>query len=188
MEWNTTSKPVPVELDYDGSPVEKDDLPPVNINIQTSAGVDLHGQLSYSHRAQGSGGAYTNGLPTNAGTYDVVVTLPEGPDYQAASSEPITLVVKPIDPIVTAPAAAKPTYNGAAQELVTQGTLKPVAVEDGLEIQFAVNENGSYSTAIPTGTSAGTGYHVWYKVVGLTSNYIEPTLNPAEVSGEEIQL
>ena len=187
LEWDTTSISVPVAVDYDGSPVEKGDLPPVIINIQTSAGVDLHDRLRYSHKAQGNADAYTDGLPTNAGTYDVVVTLPEGPDYQAASSEPITLVVKPIDPIVTAPAAAKPTYNGAAQELVTQGTLKPVAVEDGLEIQFAVNENGSYSTAIPTGTSAGTGYHVWYKVVGLTSNYIEPTLNPAEVSGEEIQ-
>ena len=186
LEWDTTSISVPVAVDYDGSPVEKDDLPPVIINIQTSAGVDLHDRLRYSHKAQGNADAYTDGLPTNAGTYDVVVTLPEGPDYQAASSEAITLVVHPIDPIDTAPAAAEPTYNGAAQELVTRGALKPVAMADGLEIQFAVNENGPYSITIPTGTSAGTNYSVWYKVVGLTGNYIEPAPNPAEVSGVEI--
>jgi methionine-rich copper-binding protein CopC len=185
LEWNTTSKPVPVELDYDGSPVEKDDLPPVNINIQTSAGVDLHGQLSYSHRAQGSGGAYTNGLPTNAGTYDVVVTLPEGPDYQAASSEPITLTVRKISPIATPPAAAKPTYNGTKQELVTPGALKPVAVDDGLEIKFATNENGPYSTTIPTGTDAGN-YQVWY-TVEVTDNYLAIDPDPSEAAGVEIQ-
>ena len=32
-----------------------------------------------------------------------------------------------------------------AQELVTRGALKPVAMADGLEIQFATNENGPYS-------------------------------------------
>ena len=100
MEWDTTSISVPVAVDYDGSPVEKADLPPVIINIQTSAGVDLHDRLKYSHRAQGSSDAYTDGLPTNAGTYDVVVTLPEGPDYQAASSDPITLTINKISPII----------------------------------------------------------------------------------------
>ena len=181
LEWETNG---PVELAYDGSPAEKGDLPGVTINMTSTE--DLHGKLKYSYRAQGSANAYTDGLPTNAGTYDVVVTLPEGDDYQAASSEPITLTVNPIDPIVAAPAAAKPTYNGTAQELVTRGTLEPVAMADGLEIQFSVNENGPYSTIIPTGTSAGTNYSVWYKVVGLTGNYIEPNPNPAEVSGVEI--
>ena len=183
LEWDIVSKPVPVAVDYDGSPVEKDDLPPVIINIQTSAGVDLHDRLKYSHKAQGNGDAYTDGLPTNAGTYDVVVTLPEGPDYQAASSEPITLTVNPIDPIDTAPAAAKPIYNGAAQNLVTAGALEPVAVADGLEIQFAVNENGPYSTEIPKGTNAGD-YQVWYKVE-VTDNYT--AVDPTEITGVEIQ-
>ena len=180
LEWKTTGH---VELDYDGSPVEKGNLPDITINI-TSA-VDLHDQLKYSYKIQGSADAYTDGLPTNAGTYDVVVSLPEGPDYQAASSDSITLKINKISPIITPPAAARPVYNGAAQNLVTAGMLKPVAVADGLEIQFAVNETGSYSAAIPTGTSAGTNYSVWYKVVGLTGNYTE--LNPAKASGVEIQ-
>ena len=187
LEWDITSNPVPVELDYNGSPVEKDDLPPVNINIQTSAGVDLHDQLRYSHRAQGSGDAYTDGLPTNAGTYDVVVTLPEGADYQAASSEPITLIINKIDPIVTPPAAARPTYNGTKQNLVTEGTLDPVAKRDGLEIKFATEENGTYSTAIPTGTNAGA-YQVWYTVevpAAVAGNY--NAITPTEIVGVEIQ-
>ena len=187
LEWDITSNPVPVELDYNGSPVEKDDLPPVIINIQTSAGVDLHDQLRYSHRAQGSGDAYTGGLPTNAGTYDVVVTLPEGPDYQAASSEPITLTVRKIDPVDPAPVAVRPVYNGTVQELVTAGTLKPVAVDDGLEIKFATNENGPYDTAIPTGTNAGA-YRVWYTVevpAAVAGNY--NAITPTEVPDVEIQ-
>ncbi len=187
LEWDITSKPVPVTVDYDGSPVEKDDLPPVIINIQTSAGVDLHDQLRYSHRAQGSGDAYTDGLPTDAGTYDVVVTLPEGPDYQAASSEPITLTINKIDPVDPAPVAVRPVYNGTVQEPVTAGTLKPVAVDDGLEIKFATNENGPYDTAIPTGTNAGA-YRVWYTVevpAAVAGNY--NAITPTEVPGVEIQ-
>ena len=184
LQWNDTSVvPVP----YTGSPVTKDQLPGVTINITTASGVDLHDQLKYSYKAQGSGNAYTVGLPTNAGTYDIVVTLPEGPDYQAASSEAITLEINPIDPIVTAPAAASLTYNGSTQELITAGVLDPAAVADGLEIQFSVNESGPYSTAIPTGTNAGTSYSVWYKVVGLTGNYIGPNPNPVKIDGVEIR-
>jgi methionine-rich copper-binding protein CopC len=183
LEWDTTSISVPVAVDYDGSPVEKADLPPVIINIQTSAGVDLHDRLKYSHRAQGSSDAYTDGLPTNAGTYDVVVTLPEGPDYQAASSDPITLTINKISPIIMPPAAAKPVYNGAEQELVTAGTLDPAAIADSLEIKFATNENGPYSTEIPKGTNAGD-YQVWYKVE-VTDNYT--AVDPTEITGVEIQ-
>ena len=184
LQWNDTSV---VSVPYTGSPVTKDQLPGVAINITTASGVDLHDQLQYSYKAQGSGNAYTVGLPTNAGTYDIVVTLPEGPDYQAASSEAITLEINPIDPIVTAPAAASLTYNGSTQELITAGVLDPAAVADGLEIQFSVNESGPYSPAIPTGTNAGTSYSVWYKVVGLTSNYNTPNPNPAQVDGVKIQ-
>ena len=183
LQWETTD---PVAVDYTGSAVTRDKLPGVQINITSSQ--DLSQYLQYSYR-QGDA-AYTDGLPTNAGTYEVVVTLPEEPvnlpDYQAASSEPITLTVKPIDPIVAAPAPATPTYNGAAQELVTAGTLNPVAVADGLEIQFATSESGPFSTDIPTGTDAGDSYRVWYRVTGLTGNYITPSPNPAQVSDVKI--
>ena len=180
LEWNTTAKPVPVEVDYDGQPVEAGDLPPVNINIK--APEDLHEFLQYSHKKPGDAD-YTDGLPTNAGTYDVIVSLPEMQNFEAAVSDPITLTIRKISPIVTAPAATTPVYNGTAQELVTAGTLDPVAVADGLEIKFATSENGSYNTTIPTGTNAGT-YSVWYKVE-VTDNYT--AVGPTEVTDVKIQ-
>ena len=191
LVWDTSVMPAPVEVDYDGEPVEAStpaqtgDLPPVKINILSTED-NLQQYLQYSYKKQGDAG-YTDGLPTNAGTYDVIVSLPEMQNFEAAVSAPITLTINQIRPIVTAPKAAKPVYNGTAQNLVTAGTLDPVAKRDGLEIQFSENENGPYSTAIPTGTSAGTGYSVWYKVVGLTGNYIGPNPNPAEVSDVAIQ-
>ncbi len=185
LEWDTTSVSVPVTVPYTGSPVTKDQLPNVTINITTASGVDLQNLLRYSHKVQGDS-AYTTGLPTNAGTYDVVVSIPEGTDYQAASSEPITLEIMPIDPIATPPAAAKPIYNRNPQALVTAGELTPVAVRDGLKIQFATSETGPYSDTIPTGIDAGDSYTVWYQVTGLTDNYIAPDPNPAQVADVKI--
>ena len=95
-------------------------------------------------------------------------------------------MVNPIDPITTPPAATKPVYNGAVQALVTSGELAPVAVRDGLKIQFADNENGPWSIDIPTGLKAGE-YTVWYQVTDLTGNYIRPNKNPEEITDVKIQ-
>ncbi len=182
LQWDTPDISVPVTVDYDGSQVESTDLPPVEINITSAE--DLHHLLQYSFKKAGDT-AYTNGLPTNAGTYHVVVSLPAGPDYQAASSEPVTLVIEKISPIATAPAAAKLTYNRAAQALVTPGTLVPAAVRDNLEIKFATSADGSFSSTIPTGTDAGE-YHVWY-TVEVTDNYLAITPDPTEIADVKIQ-
>lgn len=181
LAWSASSKAV----DYDGEPVEAGDLPDVIISGVSDEGA-LRGELQYSYRRDGSAEDYTGGLPTDAGTYQVIVSLPETESHYAMVSEPITLTVKPIAPVKTAPAAVQLTYNGAAQALVTAGELKPVAVKDGLKIQFATEEHGDYSDTIPTGTNAGD-YTVWYRVAGLTGNYIEPNPNPAEISDVEIQ-
>ena len=53
-------------------------------------------------------------------------------------------------------------FNGIAQALVTSGTLRDVAVRDGVVIKFSTEENGPYDTTIPTGTNAGD-YTVWYQ-------------------------
>ena len=180
LEWDLSSKPVPVELDYDGDPVEAGDLPAVIINIKSDED-DLSGYLQYSYKKPGDS-SYTDGLPTNAGTYEVIVSLPEMQNFEAAVSGPITLNIRKISPIATDPAAAKPVYNGIAQELVTAGALKDVAVKDGLEIKFATSENGSYSATIPTGTDAGE-YDVWY-TVEVTDNYL--AVGPTKITGVEI--
>ena len=181
LSWDTAAKPVPVAVDYDGEPVEASDLPPVIINIESEVD-DLQEFLQYSHKKQGDAD-YTDGLPTNAGTYDVIVSLPEMQNFEAAVSDPLTLTIRKISPIITPPAAAKPVYNGAEQELVTAGTLDPAAIADSLEIKFATNENGPYSTDIPKGTNAGD-YQVWYKVE-VTDNYT--AVDPTEITDVEIQ-
>ena len=184
LEWDTVAKPVPVTLPYDGDPVEASELPPVTINIKSD--VDLHQYLQYSYKAQGDS-AYTDGLPTNAGTYDVVVSLPEKPvdvpDYEAASSEPITLIINKISPILTPPAAIELTFDRTEQTLVTAGALHSAAARDGVVIKFAIGQNGAYSTAIPTGINAGE-YDVWYQTEE-TENFL--AVGPLKISGVEIQ-
>ena len=162
LEWDTVTKPAPITVNYDGEPVEKSDLPQVKINIQSTID-NLQEYLQYSHKKAGDPDtAYTDGLPTNAGTYDVIVSLPEMPNFEAAVSAPITLTVQKISPIDTAPEATQPVFNGIAQALVTSGTLRDVAVRDGVVIKFSTEENGPYDTTIPTGTNAGD-YTVWYQ-------------------------
>ena len=177
LEWAVTG---PVTVPYTGSPVTKDQLP---VKIEGTKGTDLSAKLAaylqYSYQEQGST-TYIDGLPTNAGTYNVMVTLPERPgEYYAAASDPITLVISKISPIVTAPSALTLTYNGSPQELVSAGTLHSAAARDGVEIQYATQEQGPYSTSIPTGLDAGN-YNVWYQTAE-TDNY--EAVGPTKVSG-----
>ena len=187
LTWDTSVKPVPVEVDYDGEPVEASspgrtgDLPPVSINIKSTED-NLQDYLQYSFKKAGDSG-YTDGLPKDAGTYDVIVSLPEMQNYEAAVSEPITLVIRQINPIVTPPAAAKLVYNGAAQELVTAGTLAPAAARDNLKIKFAASAGGPFSETIPTEVNAGD-YEVWY-TVEVTNNYLPVT--PVKINDVKIE-
>lgn len=163
LSWDTTAKPVPIVLDYDGSSVGTTELPPVKINIKDQ-NKDLHEFLQYSYQKQGDS-IWTSGLPTNAGTYDVKVSLPEMQNFKGAESTPIKLTINKSTPIATAPAATQPVFNRSEQELVTAGALKPAAVIDGVKILFATSQSGPYSETIPMGTSAGN-YTVWYKTEG----------------------
>ncbi len=62
-----------------------------------------------------------------------------------------------------APTARNLTYNGSAQDLVTEG------IAEGGKMHYALGNateaTEQYTTSIPTATNAGT-YYVWYKVVG----------------------
>ena len=75
-------------------------------------------------------------------------------------------------------------YNGNEQVLVKAGS---VGAEYG-EIQYRLGTSGSFSTAIPTATDAGT-YTVYYKVVGAegyndtTAKSIEVTISPVKIKG-----
>ena len=99
--------------------------------------------------------AYTNN--TNAGT--AAMTITGIGNYQGVVSKNFT--INKVAPTVTAPIANRElVYNGAAQSLITAGTVI------GGTMQYSLsNANGNYTTAVPTATNAGS-YTVWYRVVG----------------------
>lgn len=61
-------------------------------------------------------------------------------------------------PLVVAPTAKELTYSGSAQSLINEGSTS------GGTMQYKLGD-GSWSTAVPTATNAGT-YTVWYRVQG----------------------
>ena len=96
---------------------------------------------------------------TNAGTAMVIVTNANGGNYIVNGTA--TFVIGK----GTASAAEAPQgltnlpYNATAQELIQAGSAS------GGTMVYSLEQNGEYSTAIPTGTAVGT-YTVWYKVKG----------------------
>ena len=129
------------EQDYTGSAIEPSVIVTVNGTVLTK-GTD------YTM-------AYTNN--TNAGT--AAMTITGIGNYQGVVSKNFT--INKVAPTVTAPIANRElVYNGAAQSLITAGTVI------GGTMQYSLsNANGNYTTAVPTATNAGS-YTVWYRVVG----------------------
>ena len=173
LSWDDTS----LTKDYNGEPVKETDLPAVHITARESD--DLSGLLQYSYRKTGDED-FTPGLPTNAGTYEIKASLPQQETYRAAETDPcLTLTIKPLPALVTAPTAISLTYNGAAQQLVTAGETR-----GGMVIEFAQAQNGPYSTDIPTAVTAGN-YDVWYRV---TENENYTGRSATKVSSVRIEL
>ena len=98
-------------------------------------------------------------------------------------SEDITVTVNKVAPTYTAPTAkTNLSYTGLAQDLVEAGST-----EHG-RIEYSLEENGTYSTDIPTGTNAGT-YTVWYKVVGDNNhNDVAPQRLTVEIAKCKISI
>lgn len=164
IAWTDVTRSV----NYDRSAVESGDLPAITFN-GGAMDASTRAELDFFYRETGET-EFTPGLPTNAGTYEIKASLPEKDGaYKATETESLlTLTIKRIDAGITVPAAAVPTYNREAQNLVTGGSAGAAADEDGV-ILFKLGENGSYSENIPTGVNAGD-YRVWYKMEA-TENY-----------------
>lgn len=107
---------------------------------------------------------YTQQAPTDAGTYDVRVRVEADATHHEAVSEPVTFTIAKVDATVeTAPIAAENlTYD--KDDMFTLINAEHASVTGG-ELQYALGEDGIYSTSLPTVTEAGT-YSVYYKVVG----------------------
>ena len=133
-----------------------------------------------------AGGKYTKDYSFDTiGEYTIYFTATKD-GYSVQSAEKKLTVTKATIPasVITAPAANALTYNGNEQVLVKAGS---VGAEYG-EMQYRLGTSGSFSTAIPTATDAGT-YTVYYKVVGAegyndtTAKSIEVTISPVKIKG-----
>ena len=129
--------------------------------------------------------SYSNNV--NVGTNaTVTITDKEGGNYTVSGST--TFQITKVKATVTkAPTANTLTYTGQPQTLVTAGTA------DGGEMQYSTQENGTYNSAIPTGTNVGS-YSVWYKVVGDENHSdtqpmeVKVTINQASIAEAEVTL
>lgn len=108
----------------------------------------------------------------SAGDYSGTLTLSGSGDSQVSLDVSYT-VEKGKAEVTTAPQAVEDlTYTGSAQALVTAGTAT------GGTLVYSLEQDGEYTTAIPTGTNAGE-YSVWYYVKGDDNHN---GTNPVEVT------
>ena len=116
--------------------------------------------------------SYSNNV--NAGTGTVIITDKSSGNYTVNGST--TFTINKANSTYTAPVALVPAYSGSAQNLVSAGSTS-----DGT-ITYSTSQSGTYSTAIPQGTNAGT-YTVWWKLTG-DSNHND--VSATQVSGVSI--
>ena len=100
-------------------------------------------------------------LPAGQHTFRFSATC----DGYKKMSQDIAVTVQRVDirpSLITPPTAQENlTYTGQKQALIIAGS---VDAQYG-EMQYRLGTSGNFSTAIPTGTDAGT-YTVWYRVIG----------------------
>ena len=94
--------------------------------------------------------------PVENTTNDYQFVVPEG--YGGAW---VSVVFTAKTPATATVSAKDLTYNGEPQELITLGAVTGGRAED--PVTYSLEENGVYSTDIPTGTNA-RDYTVYYKV------------------------
>ena len=94
--------------------------------------------------------------------YTVIFTPTDAVNYETATCE-VTVKVNPAKQNVPPPEALAPTYNGAAQALITKGSAEHGIMLYALDDQPETDEG--WQNSVPTATDAGE-YKVWYKVFG----------------------
>ena len=155
------------ELTVNGAKAADRTYEPNNTAVTVSGGT-LEGVVGSENVTLNNTGVGTMTNP-DAGHKAVTVTgyTLTGSDaghYTLKQPEGVTVNITKATPEVTPPTAISDLkYSGSDQPLVEAGTTT------GGEMQYRLNENSSYSAAIPTGNAAGS-YTVYYKVAG-GSNY-----------------
>lgn len=132
-------------VDYTGSAVEA----AMDTTDWVAAGLTAP-TVSYEAK---TGSSLTDSKAVNVGSYTAKITV----DTATASVD--FTITKVASAVSTAPTAvANLTYTGAAQNLITTGSVA------GGTLQYSL-DGTNYSTTVPQGTDAGD-YTVYYKVVG----------------------
>lgn len=155
--------PTPINVTIAPKAVAK---PTADTTVYTYTG----SELTYNVVAN-DGYTVTGNKQTNAGTYEVKVTLKANYVWADDSTTPVTFqfVINKAsisDGDITAPTAKTLNFNGNNQILVNAGSA------DGGVMWYAlgtdttsVPADDKWSTNIPSGKDEGN-YYVWYKVVG----------------------
>lgn len=81
-------------------------------------------------------------------------------DVSYSSTTVKATIHKAIAEITTAPVPAPLTYDGTEQDLIATSAVVDPA---GVLVEYALSEDGPYSTGFPKGTNAGD-YTVWYRI------------------------
>ena len=131
-----------------------------------TAGSTSHGTMQYR---LGEDGEWSTALPTgtNAGSYTVWYKVSGDGNHEDSTAQSVNVTIQKADSSVsTAPTAVSDlSYSGQAQTLVTAGST------DHGTMVYSLEENGTYTSNLPTGTNAGS-YTVWYKVQG-NANHLD---------------
>ena len=153
-----------------------------------TAGTTTGGTLVYSLEQNGE---YTETIPTgtDAKAYTVWYKVNGDENYNNTTAQSVSVSIgKAAATVTKAPEAVTGlTYTGNPQDLVTAGEA------EGGTMQYSTEENGTYSTDIPTGTNAGD-YTVWYKVVGDSNHSdtqpvrLDVTIAGVSIAGAEVSL
>ena len=118
-----------------------------------------NGNVVVTYKKQGTEGTSSTTVPTEAGTYDVTVSLAETASYPGLPDVSLTLTIaKAASSVTTPPKDAQSLYRGSAVPLVTAGTT-----DDGT-MQYSL-DGQNWSNDIPKATDWKT-YTVYYRVAG----------------------
>ena len=118
-----------------------------------------NGNVVVTYKKQGTEDTPSIDVPTDAGTYDVTVSLAGTDSYPALAPVKLTLTIsKAASSVTKAPEDAKSLYTGNPVSLVNAGTAV------GGNMHYSL-DGTNWSKNIPTATECGT-YTVYYKVVG----------------------
>ena len=105
-------------------------------------------------------------MTVDTSTASITGTNSEHYDVSYSSTTVKATIRKAVAKITTAPVPAALTYDGTAQALIAAGAVVDPA---DVQVEYALSEDGPYTTDFPKGTNAGT-YTVWYRIQE-TANY-----------------